>query len=921
MRPLRALRSTPSLLALIALGAWACDDGSGAAQDPTLDAVSDPGPDATPDATGDDTPDGIADAIADAIPPDATPDAALPPCPAPMPPAEATRQVGPIGDDGAYLTPGGRIARPAGPSARVEGFPTSLAVDPGGRVAWITSASRDDRALVTVDLMTLEVRQTVARDEAHFGLAVAPDAEWVYASAGDAERIDRFPVNPDGTVGEPEGLAVDGYPSGIAVSADGRRLWVALFEGGALVEVDAEAWATTRRLDLPGALWDVVRVPGLDVLYVSDLAGESIRVVDPETWTVAAEIPAPTSPAGLEVDPDGARVWAAVSGADAILSIDPLTAAVVSWTPAAGDDWTDPDGLPLPNSNVNALAYAADTDRLYASRGADNAVSVFEASTMTLLGALPTAWYPTDVALVPGRHTLLTIEGKGRGAGPNDGEGVKERLAGSVTAVSLDGLDLAEATAQARAGYARPSTVFPYACDEGAFPIPTRAGMGSPIEHVILIVKENKTFDCVFGDLEGMDVDVDPSLVRWGEDFTPNAHALAREYCLLDNFYTEVANSDQGHIYLTSAHMTEYVERIWTEKTRTDRFGGYQITEPAIPDRGNVFSHLADHGVDLRIFGEIVGLFAPLAGGGSVVRLSDPTWPGGPATNYSVEDVVKARHFIARTIEADRLPAFSFVLLPNDHTNGTDPGRPTPESMVADNDLAMGLIIEALAASPYWRKSLVLVVQDDTQGCEDHVDGHRSFLLAVGPWVRRRHVSHVHGSFLSIFATLERIFGVPPIGRPDASAMPLWDCFTGEPDFTPYRARPRTFPPELNPDDAPGAAQSARMDWRSPDRNPGLGVILDSYRLYRMGRISEAEARRRIEAGPGDADDWDDAIEESIEETTAYDRDFARYQAWRAAQGLPPLEQFGRKALPEPMPPKPAMPDMPAMPSAEVHDE
>ncbi len=891
----RRLRRPLAPLSLIGLALLAagCDDGD-AQPDPIADAAPDAILDAMSDAL-DAAPDG--DGPPGDAAPDAIPDAALPPCPAPVPPEEATRRVGPL-DDGGYLTPGGRVARSLGPDTRIEGFPTDLLVDPRGRVAWVTSASRDDRTLVVVDLLTLEIRQRVVRDESHYGLAVDPEATVLYASAGDTERVDRFPIAEDGAVGEPEGLDVGGYPAGLALSADGARLWVALFDGGELVEVDTAAWQVTRRLEMPGALWDVVRIPRLGLIYVSDLAGETLRVVDPEVWAIVDEIAAPTSPAGLAVHPDGSRLWAAVSGADAVLTVDPTDASVIGWTPAAGDDWTDADGQPLPNSNVNALAYDPATDRLYASRGADNAISVFAADDMALLGALPTPWYPTDVALIPGGGTLLSLEGKGRGAGPNEGQGVKDRLAGSISAIALDDVDLAEATAIAREGYARPATVFPYACDEGRFPIPTRPGMRSPIEHVILIVKENKTFDCVFGDLDDLDVTTDPANLRWGEAFTPNAHAIAREFCIVDNFYTEVANSDQGHIFLTSAHMTEYVERIWTEKTRTDRFGGFQVLDPAIPDKGNVFSHLADNGIDIRIFGEIVGMFAPLAAGGRVVLLSDLGWPGGPVTNYSVTDEAKARHFIAQTIEAGRLPAFSYVLLPNDHTNGTDPGRPTPESMVADNDYAMGLIVEALAASDYWRKSVVIAVYDDTQSCEDHIDGHRSGLLVAGPWVRRGHVSHVHGSFLSIITTVNRILGVPPIGRPDASALPLWDCFTGEPDPTPYTARPRSVPPEVNPDDAPGAEQSARMDWRSPDRNPGLGVILDSYRLYKMGRITKAEAQRRIDLGPGDAEDWDDAIEESKAETTAFDADLARYQRWRADRGLPPIELFGAKPPP-----------------------
>lgn len=839
--------------------------------------------------------------VEDAAHPDARvadfgpPDAAWPPC-RPEPPESMLRRPGldPDDDDAPFLTLSGRATTPAGPNLVVEGFPTSALAHPSIEVAYVTIASNDDRRLLVLSLGGPEappaVLQEVDRGEAFHGMALSPDGGTLYASGGPNGQVDVFQIAEAGTV-EPMGaIEVGGYPSGLSISPDGDTLWVGMFDQGEVAEVDLGARAVTRRFPTGGgAIWDVLHLPAQGQLYAAHVGGDTIAVVDLEAGALASALPVPTAPMSLVAHPDGSAVWAAVSGSDVVARIDPAEGTVTDWVAVAEPDLVSAEGAPLPHSNVNALSFDPTTGRLYAARGADNAVAVLETAPLRLLGSIPSGWYPAGVSLRAESGHLVIAEGKGGGAGPSEGRSAKNRLKGSFTVVDLATLDLEAATAQVSANFQRPREAWPVSCEGEAFPIPTEIGRSSPIEHVILVVKENKTFDCVFGDLDDARVDVDPSLLRWGEEITPNLHALARTFNVSDNFYTNAPNSDTGHLLLTGTHLTEYAERIWIEENRTGDFLGFQLGEPVIPDVGNLFTWLVDHGVSIRIYGEIVGTLAATAEGRRVVAFSDNQFPGGPFANYRTPDAEKAQ-YVADKIAEGELAQFTFLLLPNDHTVGTQAGAQTPESMVADNDYAVGLLVDALSHSELWAKSAIMVLQDDPQGCQDHVEAHRSFVLVISPWGRRGYVSHALGSFMSVFATIEAIFGVPPLGRPDAAASPLWDMFTAEPDFTPFDAIPRRIQPEENPGDAPGGEKSARMDWRSPDRNAELAPLLDAYRLWKMGRISRGEADRRIANIEGSTapEWWEELEEEAEEDSTAFDIDWGRYLEWRRAQGLPP---------------------------------
>ena len=816
--------------------------------------------------------------------------AQLDPCDTPEVPAEATRRMG-WQEDGTFISSGGRLVLPAGANLVLEGMPLDVVLHPDGTLAYVTIASSDKRRLLVMDLDLLEVVQQVDRSEAHTGLELSADATVLVATGGDDGTLEVFPVGEDGSLGEPAlvdiaaALGEDLTVAGLALSPSGDTAWIGAYFQNLVVEIDLVSLSVTRSAELSTDAWDVAYVPGREELYVSDLGSDGVAVVDLSSFSEVATVGVSTSPAGLAVSSDGRTVYAAVSNGDTVVAVDTASRSVTLEARVAETDLLDEDGLPLPNSNVTSVWLDEASNRLFAARGSDNAVSVLAADTLELLGAFPVAMYPSDLELsADGR--LVTVEYKGGGVGA--GGGAKGLQDGSLTVIDVDGLDLVATTAEVSALYASPRERFPFECD-GAFPVPVLPGQQSPIEHVILVVKENKTVDCLFGDMgeEVPGLTVDPENLRYPAETTPNQRALMKDFAFSDNFTSNTLESDSGHLILTATHLTHYTEWMWMETARNGGAVTWPTSDPTTPTVGNFFTHLVDQGVELQVYGEIVGMFVEAADGTQIIEHSDSDYPGGAFVNYAVPDQEKAEYLAERIAEGE-LATFSYVSFPNDHGNGTSTGSPTPESMVADNDVAVGILVDALSHSALWESSVVIVLQDDPQGCDDHVNAARTPLWVIGPWARRGYISPATADYHSVFATIEAILGVPPVGRPDAAAAPLWDMFTATPNLAPWTHIPRELPPEVNPMGVPGQELSDKLDFSGPDRNPELSPILDAYLLFKLGRITRQEAEERLttEFLGAEEEDWEDYVEEAEEETFAFDRDFERYRAWARDHGL-----------------------------------
>jgi YVTN family beta-propeller protein len=482
-------------------------------------------------------------------------------------------------------------------------------------------------------------------------------------------------------------------------------------------------------------------------------------------------------------------------------------------------------------SAPNALAVSADDAMLYVANGTDNAVCIISLTPSTppglsgsgtrVAGYVPTGWYPGAVRLDKQNGLLIVANTKGMGSRNqrSNRKGFSSHdHAGSVSFIPLPtGELLKRYTAQVERNNGMRVILDRLTARAGraaARPIPERIGEPSLFKHVLYIIKENRTYDQIFGDLpQG---DGDPNLVHFGREITPNQHALAEQFVLLDNFYCSGVLSADGHQWSTEAYVTDYLEK---------SFGGFSRSYPydgddpmAYASSGFIWDKVLQKGLTFRDYGEFVqARITPLgaswsqiwqdfnSGTQKVTIRADtevetlrpflcPTFVGFPST---VPDVYRAREFIKELKDFEArgsLPNFMIMLLPNNHTSGTRPGFPTPRAMVADNDLALGRIVEAVTKSRFWPETAIFVTEDDPQAGLDHVDGHRTVGLVISPYTRRGEVVRSNYNQISMIRTMELILGLPHMNQLDLVADPMTDCFQGKRDLTPYTAIPNKIP-------------------------------------------------------------------------------------------------------------------------------
>jgi WD40 repeat protein len=793
--------------------------------------------------------------------------------------------------DGSVMLPNQWSLRPVGRQILLGDFPVNIAVSPNGRFAAVLHSGNTENEIIVVDLRSNSVG-VVSRallNESFYGLTFSTDGRQLFCSGAGDEVIHRFAF-ADGYLGEHRLIHLRdpkfrGVPSGVAVNRAGDELFVAnllghrvshvdlaseetnvfetLFSTNALLEFPtnttasedeaaitkrAEAVLEDARSNLPypyACVLDEKR----HRLYVSFWAQGCVAVVDLKTRKLVTRWATEEHPNEMLLSKSGKHLFVAnanrnsvsVLDADSGKTIETLVAELLPHSP--------------PGNTPNSLALSPDEKHLFVANANINTLAVFDVShpgKSTSLGFIPVGWYPTSVRVTPDGKKLLVANGKGiisksNRNGPAAGREVpgtvKEYIAGLMQG-TLEIIDLPSGDkfdtqlkdwtkraysclpATARTNVAGASTNWDN-------PIPRTLGEKSPIKYVFYVIKENRTYDQVLGDMaEG---NGDPTICLFGEKITPNHHALAREFVLLDNFYVDGEVSADGHEWTMGAYATDFVEKSWPLSYGHNKHKKYMYPAEgnfplATPAGGYLWDRAREASISYRSYGEFI-----LNG----KKVSDPCkakvkaleghfdpWYRSFDTDYL--DVKRMDRFVSELKRFEKegdMPRLQMVRLPNDHTSGTASNKYTPIAAMGDNDLAFGMFVEAISRSKFWPETAIFVVEDDAQNGSDHVDAHRTIAFAISPYVKRRSVDSTMYSTSSMLRTMELILGLKPMSQFDAAALPMFNSFTGKPDFTPYKLRPAQVDLSArNRPNAPGAKKSAKMDFSKEDAADDLAL-------------------------------------------------------------------------------------------------
>ena len=624
------------------------------------------------------------------------------------------------------------------------------------------------------------------------------------------------------------------WPAGVATSPDGRRLLVAANLADQLLVVDPQRRTVTAKVDVGHLPYAVALDEEGAFAYVSDWGAASVSVVDTGSEKLVATIPVGLHPSALAISPAGSELYVANTDSDTVTVVDTRTRAILRTI-----DLRPYVGAPV-GASPDGLAVSQDGSTLYVANAGDNDVAVIRlgppgstSGVDRVAGLIPTGFYPSALALSSSQ--LLVVNMYGLGTGPvAPHEYIASQMQGTLSRIPLPSqtqLDGYTNQVEANDGFGdTPPQVT-------GNPVPSQVGGSSPIEHVIYVMKENRTYDQILGDLDKGNGDADYEM--FPARVTPNQHALADRFVTLDNFYTDGAVSADGWSWSTEAYANTYVDKNWPQDYgiygRPYDFGGFGNDEtaglPGPPTSSFLWDRLADAGISYRNYGFFMN------GPKVVVPRSMPNLDGQtdlhyPGWNLGIPDRRRiqrwAREF--RHYEAcGCLPTVEFVYLPQDHTVGTATTRPKPTAMIADNDLALGQLIDAVSHSSYWKSTAIFVVEDDAQDGPDHVNGHRTIAQVISPYTQTGKVDSTFYSTVSMLRTMELILGLQPMTQFDAAATPMYASFASTPNDAPYSATvPRQSLTAVNGSDAVMGKESNTLDFSRPDASPEelLNLIL-----------------------------------------------------------------------------------------------
>lgn len=756
---------------------------------------------------------------------------------------------GPI--DGGYALPNGWKITPAGKSIVTNDYLLNIQPAPDGRVMVALHGGFNAHGLVVVDTKKDEAVQRISLPTAWLGLAWHPKGDTLFVSGGNNKKK-RAPIYvfsyKDGTLSDKPVRTLEEtiehgaiFWSGLAHHPKKDILFAANRTSHNIVVFDSASGTITSRIPVEKNPYDLAITPDGKFLYCSNWASDTVSVIDTETLTVVGSIAVGDNPNAMALAAKTNRLFVACSNDNRVAVIDLEKNRVVENIVTSLHEG-DPEG-----STPNALALTPDQKTLYVANANNCDVAVIdvdEPGESSVRGFIPSGWYPASVGIRPDGKRLYIGNARGNGSysdihgphsplppGPEGSGTVKSLMRGSISIVDipLKPKTLKKYTKQVFANSPYDNSLLAQARpSKSPSVIPSRVGAGSPIKHVIYIINENRTYDQVLGDLpQG---NGDPRLAIFGREVTPNKHAIAEQFVLLDNTFCDAEVSVNGHAWSSAAYATDFNEKNWPAA-----YGGKSDTpktEAELPASGFIWDRCLRKGITYRSYGECAARVSegkamesePMAYG-----LSGHVAPGYGC--WGVRDHENAAEFIREFDEyekhyddkdpAKRLPAFIIMSLPEDHTVGTSAGRPTPRAAVANNDYALGMILDRVSHSRYWPELALFTIEDDAQDGSDHVDARRTVSLVASPYCHRGAVDHTLYSTSALLRTIELLLGLQPMSQFDAAANPMYAAFADKPDLAPYTLIKPTYDVnEKNLGTACGSKESAGMDFSAVDRAP-----------------------------------------------------------------------------------------------------
>jgi len=741
----------------------------------------------------------------------------------------AQAQPGPKGTSDGMLLPNGWSLTPAGTSIPLGDLPLNIAIAPNNRLAAVTNNGQSTQSVQLIDLATRKVLDTRVIKKSWLGLAFGDNSRSLYASGGNDNLVVRFRLDERTLsaadtffLGKPWPEKIS--PAGLTADEKAGRLYVVTKEDHALYIFDTRSRAQISKIALGTEGYTCLLSPDRKTLFISGWGADAVLVFDTRTMSISHRIPVGDNPNDMAITRNGQTLFVANANDNSVSVIDLVRMEVTGVIQTA----LHPDSPP--GSTTNSVALGNNDRTLYIANADNNCVAVFDLSvrgTYRSAGFIPVGWYPTCVRTVG--KTLLVANGKGFSSlanpdGPNPaakreivgrhvGDSNKPKQVqyiGGLFKGTLSFIPSPEAgtlsawTKQVYRNTPYTGKAMPVSTWAAENPIPSSSGKSSPIKHVFYILKENRTYDQVLGDVPGGNGDT--TLVLFGRKITPNQHALAEQFVLLDNFYVNGEVSADGHNWSMGAYATDYLEKTWPT-SYGGRGGSYDSEgNRAVANNkgGFIWDVCKRMGVSYRTYGEFAD-----NGKANIPALEGHVCSEFTGWDESVPDTVRFAQWkkdFDRLIATGTLPQLNTLRFINDHTEGLRLGRPTPFAHVADNDRAVGLFVEYLSKSPIWNESVVFITEDDAQNGPDHVDAHRSTLYIAGGRVKRGFVDHTMYSTASILRTIELLLGLPPMSQYDASAEPLWRCFSPVSDPSGFRS--------LIPETDRSAVNTAMNHWQ-----------------------------------------------------------------------------------------------------------